>query len=218
MDEEQSTKKSTKKRSNKKQPVSTEEQPAETQSSKWTKTKFVLGGLTAIATVIAAVPLTWGAYVYGKTTELAFNVTKTAFQHPWLTAGLVTGGVLYATHADTINERVQAYAANAQHTYAEYRLDTLSSRVTELEQHNDVLERANKQLLTINDLIHNDAKDLSAHLTPSQSPAPPEHRVETLKNKDFYLGIGAGAGGLLLGLGGAAYINRRKDKGFRVVR
>jgi len=178
----------------------------EQSTTKYRKTKVALTTLGAAVATIVAPPLLWSAYVYGKTTELAFKTTQTAFRHPWVTTGLLAGGILYAANSGDINTRIQEYASNAQQTVAEYRIDSLSEQVNGLEQKNKLLERTNKYLLTIPQ-NNND-----------NTPPPPAlgQRLRQTATKDFYLGLATGAGGTFLGLAGYTYFRPRRH--MRVVR
>lgn len=179
----------------------------EEQSTKrFQKTKLALRAIGVAAGAVLAAPVLWGMYAYGKTTELVFKTTQTAFEHPWVTASLLAGGVFYTVNAGEIHDRMQEYSTTAQQSIAEYRIDALSEKVAVLEQKNQILRKIEGRTVT--------------NAPPYQTLPVPllEQRLKrTVTNEDFYLGLATGAGGTLLGLGGYAYITRPRKK-IRVVR
>lgn len=159
------------------------------EEPKWQKTKFALGALGVTAAAVVGVPVVLGMYVYGKTAELAVHTINKAFQHPVITAGALTGALLYNAHHESLHDRVQAFSENTYNAHIEQQLDTLQQKNRSLEQ----------QLATYKQGV-----------TPSQTNKSYSIDDEVL------VGLGIGAGGATVGLLGYAYM-RRPRSNIRVV-
>lgn len=172
----------------------------EQSTRKWTKTKYALGAVAGAVAITIIPPLLWAGYVFGRTTDFAFRTTKTAFDRPWLTAGILAGGMIYHSHTQEIHDTIGEYATNAKQTIVEYRQDTLMERIEGLEK---ALSAQSYKL---------SRTGLEGHLANKSS-------ANNYPNKDLYLGLGLGAGGALLGFGAYSFMRpRRRNPDVRVVR
>jgi len=105
----------------------------------------------AASALVVAAPVGLAGYAYLRTTEVALNATKWAFDNPIksLVGGVAAAGMYYAANNidwDSIEEKVTQNATTVTQNYQEQKINTLEKTLDELQIYTGSLEEQNTLL------------------------------------------------------------------------